>query len=404
MSTQITVVRGDPALIDTAKRVQEANRAAQLQRERDQRTEAKIADAIQANAESLLVDSRPIGGNPDTSVDRRPSAQRKGGTVFGAWLDTRTTIDPAISVLRVGTPNFGASAEANYYETSSIMVGQVPRGRKDVNASEILVLPAGAGSGVFVYVQNTITTAAVITPTSQLQSLVATAYEIFPFLVTADSVTQLTVPDGLRDRIEAICPPISPNTTQFFSFTSATGVTTTITAPWVDEALWKSARPYGNYAPQNAVLARSFGTGRLNSSFHGSFFGFTDRLDFYSPAIYDYLTGELNLLASSATEYAAMREQLNPAAPRKFLAPCVQTCSTNDTEFYVTTTQPSTIFTPVPAAVFKLDKKYTVDNGQLQVSGGPPFSGNYYCWDWDKPAYCRQRLFELGFTPGDLKP
>lgn len=71
MSTRITVTSSSDGLLASAKQVQNANRAAQLQRELDRRTTATVGTEL-----ASAVIQPPIGGNPDTSVRRRPAAQR----------------------------------------------------------------------------------------------------------------------------------------------------------------------------------------------------------------------------------------------------------------------------------------------------------------------------------------
>lgn len=76
MSTYITVTSGTGALVNRVKQVQQANREAQLQRENDTALQAQAtADVAQQAAQT----QRPIGGNPDTSIERRPAAQRQAG-------------------------------------------------------------------------------------------------------------------------------------------------------------------------------------------------------------------------------------------------------------------------------------------------------------------------------------
>lgn len=72
MSTTITVTSGTGALVNRVKQVQQANREAQLQRERDQAVELQAAKEITLNTPSDL----PIGGNPDVRIERRPAAMR----------------------------------------------------------------------------------------------------------------------------------------------------------------------------------------------------------------------------------------------------------------------------------------------------------------------------------------
>lgn len=121
MSTYITVASDTSSLVNRVKQVQHANREAQLQRQRDIALEAEIANESQlATAQA----ERPIGGNPDTSIDRRPSAQRKGLTVGNVWLATdiyaRTLASgivalPADSVFGVGYTGPGSIEVGNRY-------------------------------------------------------------------------------------------------------------------------------------------------------------------------------------------------------------------------------------------------------------------------------------------------
>ena len=84
MSTRITVTSGSDALLASAKQVQDANRAAQLQRERDARTTATATAEVQATTLQP-----PVGGNPDTSIKRRPAAQRDTATLIPFALSWR---------------------------------------------------------------------------------------------------------------------------------------------------------------------------------------------------------------------------------------------------------------------------------------------------------------------------
>lgn len=233
-----------------------------------------------------------------------------------------------------------------------------------------------------------------------------TAYQIYAFLVTPKAVKVLNLPAKARDYIQALCPPITLNATAnkltesgggqvagygpnspTFTFTLP-GVFTPL--PAVDQNAWRSSTTYGNYASGNDVLAKQYGLGFLQSVDHAG--------RFFSPAVFPYLKGELNLQTATAKQYAAMRVQLGNRPPAKFLAPCVRTCRTDDTEFYVTRTQPATINNAIRTSLFNLDSNYTVEKGE--ISDGDV----YYCWDWDKPDYCVKQLKALGFTAADLKP
>lgn len=84
MSTYITVTSDTSRLVNRVKQVQQTNREAQLQRERDTTLQAKVQAEL-ADTSSDTDVSR--GGNPDTSVDRRPAAHRVGKIgVFPVWI------------------------------------------------------------------------------------------------------------------------------------------------------------------------------------------------------------------------------------------------------------------------------------------------------------------------------
>jgi hypothetical protein len=76
MSTYITVTSGTGALVDRVKQVQQTSREAQLQRESDTALQAQANAEVAKQAQQT---QRPIGGNPNTSIERRPAAQRQGG-------------------------------------------------------------------------------------------------------------------------------------------------------------------------------------------------------------------------------------------------------------------------------------------------------------------------------------
>lgn len=86
MATYITVDNGDEALVEAARKLQEANRQAQLERQRNAALEARAR--INKNLTDLQ-NTKPEGGGPDTSVDSRPAAQREASGIFAAELITR---------------------------------------------------------------------------------------------------------------------------------------------------------------------------------------------------------------------------------------------------------------------------------------------------------------------------
>ena len=499
MSTYITVTSGTGALVTRVKQVQQANREAQLQRESDTALQAQIDNAIAREASQT---ERPIGGNPDTSIERRPSAQREAGAVMGVTYSLNVDSTEARTVkLRVGTTDFALSAEigeifdpglvtindvtlpnsgsggdaveavgglqyydsffTNPYQAWSgldasgigapplLYQGSVPppaSSQVDVwtasydtfsaDCSATLVLPAGGQNCVFIYVHNKIKafntyrriqrrtqerenprtetdlvdrigtgtwydmrqTNRVIFEYVDTQQFAA--YQIYAFLVTSKAVSPITVPSEALTYIQALCPPITVNATAQKLTESGGGQVSGYgpgsssyfftlpnvydQAPAVDQAAWQDSTVYGTYPVDNDVLAKQFGIGWLQYSDHSG--------NFFSPAVFAYLKGGLDLQAADAKQYAAMRLQLGGLPPRKYLAPCVQTCATEDTEFYSTKTEPVSITTALDETLFRLERRYAVKKGE--VSAGDL----YFCWDWDKRNYCRQQLSSLGFS------
>lgn len=111
MATYVTVNSGDAGLVARARQLQQANREAQLQRQNDAALQTRAEGEITSAAQPL---QGPQGGLPDTSVDRRPAAQRRGATllpfaiswrgVLGGPYDTSVvTVLRTVEVLGSGT-------------------------------------------------------------------------------------------------------------------------------------------------------------------------------------------------------------------------------------------------------------------------------------------------------------
>lgn len=106
MSTYITVTSGTGALVNRVKQVQQASREAQLQRERDLPLQGKLTAEVIERDQVL----QPRGGNPDTSIQRRPAAQRGGfalayvGSGFNSSLavNTKSYAPPSLYPLYPG--------------------------------------------------------------------------------------------------------------------------------------------------------------------------------------------------------------------------------------------------------------------------------------------------------------
>lgn len=309
--------------------------------------------------------------------------------------------------------------------------------------SQVYVLPAGPGSCVFVYHQNKFKLFNVfrkirrrsqssVNPRSQVSTVATitgmTWYDarqedstIYEFdhveqfaeysahcvIVSSNGVREIPAPAGLMALLRRISPPVTSNSKTTTTYSSGGGQyitagppydpsyfyalpTTTQQVDGFSNAVWEGTAAYGAASAANEVLAKQFGMGYLNEVDHKG--------NFFTPAVFQYLGGNLSLSGAASRDYAAMRAAYYPRAPRKFLAPCVEFCLTSDTQFYVTQTQPATTTSMVPNSAFKKDKAYLVKNGES--SPGDVF----YAWDWGDKASCRASLLALGFSSSDLVP
>lgn len=242
-------------------------------------------------------------------------------------------------------------------------------------------------------------------------------YEIFAFYVDDSSVRQLEVPDALDSAIRSLHPPLAVNDTApylssrvytRFEFADVAGssdepanyngpVTDTYsTVPVVNISKQRQESLHGAYKEvdaRNAVLARQFGLGYLNEEGHDG--------NFFSPAVFRFMESPMNLSISSAKNYAYMRSTYFSNAPRKYLAPCVNSNSCTEQQsvgFDATTNAPVDIDTAVLASSFRREARYDVAlNGVYDYEV-------VFGWDWDNPTYCATKLKALGFTSADLRP
>ncbi len=232
-------------------------------------------------------------------------------------------------------------------------------------------------------------------------------YSAYCVIVSSNSVREIPAPAGLMALLRRISPPVTSNSKTTTTYSSGGGQyitagppydpsyfyalpTTTQQVDGFSNAVWEGTAAYGAASAANEVLAKQFGMGYLNEADHKG--------NFFTPAVFQYLGGNLSLSGAASRDYAAMRAAYYPRAPRKFLAPCVEFCLTSDTQFYVTQTQPATTTSMVPNSAFKKDKAYLVKNGES--SPGDVF----YAWDWGDKASCRASLLALGFSSSDLVP
>ena len=505
MPTRIVVTRSPSSLVEKVKEVQDANRKSQLEKEADAELLEEARDA--SEAASL---EPPQGGQPDTSVNRRPSAQRFSGGIFAAEVEAGIANPDGPFTVRVSVPGTGYSLEVEAQSTGkgSIAIpptvidnslftiyGTVYRYESDGSwatyrngsfgsatnysdpfaepprsstqtdyiytvsnragdQSTSMLLPLTGKDGVLIYVQNSIdiynlyervdtriyesvnernigvnlitgeqnvwgdlgysadwdASGHTNNTYTMIDQAVFAAYEIFAFYVSEDGVKQLDVPEALDTHIRAICPPVSVNgTASYFStidydlyyehdrnayvdVIQTNRVVTYQSEPAFDLNTWRSSSRYGTDNSTNIALAQHFGLGYLSTTNHSG--------PFFTPAVYTYLNGPMNLNTDSAKNYEDMRSTYFSNAPFTFYAPCARTNACLDdtvTEFDVLRTQPTNVTTAVAQSSFRR-------NPQTDVTIGDPSGEVLYAWNWGKPGECRQKLVDLGFALSDLVP
>ncbi len=84
MSTRIIVSYDQAELVQRAQEAQSANRQSQQQRSRDQATQAKVKQQTAAGSETQ---EQPIGGQPDTGIQRQVAAMRDGSFPALGFVD-----------------------------------------------------------------------------------------------------------------------------------------------------------------------------------------------------------------------------------------------------------------------------------------------------------------------------
>lgn len=351
MSTFITVSGGSGALVTRVKQVQQANREAQLQRENDTLLQAQLAAEFE---QAAAVAERPLGGNPDTSIDRRPAAQRVG----------------AVAAVRFQWGTYERVPNTNYrasYLTVSTATRSVTLDWRGVD------LP---GAELF----------SALLPVQRNTAL---------FIWTGDPDPWIPMQEVTGDPASTGYVPIDPaNITKVVLVTPTT--LREITPP---AGLAEKMRAWGTlaYFEDQWALTRHFGMLQPSGIYNGT-------LSYWTPAVFAGLNG--TTVSASQTErsnYAYMRTNFFQAAPSFFLAtedfaapsynPLLRT-------WRQTNYEPETVTTPVPAGQLrKASSGYNV-----KISSNEEGDNFYYSWDWNKPAQCRSQLLTLGFEPEDLVP
>lgn len=351
MSTYITVTGGASTLVNRVKQVQQANREAQLQRESDTALQTQLKGNL---ANEAAVAERPLGGNPDTSVDRRPAAHRVGAlaAVRFQWGTYE----------RVPNTNYRASYLTVSTATRSVTLDW--RG-VDLPGAELFsaLLPVKRNTALFIWTGDP-------DPWIPLQEVTGNPDSVGFVPLDPAKITKvvLVTPKTLRE----ITPPAG---------------------------LVEKMRAWGSlaYFENQWALTRQFGMLQPSGVYNGT-------LNYWTPAVFAGLNGlTVSATQTQRSNYDYMRTNYFPTAPSFFLAtedyaapsynPLLRT-------WRQTSFQPELLTTPVPVdQLRKASPGYNV-----KLSSNDEGDNFYYSWDWNKPAVCRKELLALGFQPGDLVP
>lgn len=188
--------------------------------------------------------------------------------------------------------------------------------------------------------------------------------------------------------------------------------------PIWDENTYDNSALYGTVPEVSKAFARSFGIGTFLTTVGPgetnptpTLPSFTSHLgggNYYGPAMYRYLKGDLDFPTNAITTYNVMRPIIGASFPGKLLtldfvllrdyvedAPTFVGTATDNR----TSDSPESIYT-------RMDR-----NKFLQKRSDVPIRANddtydftqfTYCWDWGTPGYCVQQLVSLGFAPADI--
>jgi hypothetical protein len=226
-------------------------------------------------------------------------------------------------------------------------------------------------------------------------------WEAYAFAVSKKKTRKITMPSILEGHLKELFPPMALNdTTNYRGFPFLYPTLDPYPVQTFNTPKWRDSSRYGNYSRGNETLPVAFGIGELNG-FHGGNLGSLNRSEFFSPAVYQFLTGPMTV-SNDSRNYQYMRETYFQNAPNYYLSQCHldNTCDDTKIGFDVTREQPIDIITPVRDEAFRQKGAYDV-----KLNGADKnLDFLYYAWNWDKPAYCQQQAISLGFTAADLRP
>lgn len=233
------------------------------------------------------------------------------------------------------------------------------------------------------------------------------------YVVSEKKIRQLQLPAGLNTMINTLYPDPSLGTDPYDSFTSGVDYgsgytyspegnvekgTLTAQIPKLNYDVYFGHSPYeddlkGEYNglnEQTRIFARHFGIGNYVRPYHAS-------ITYFTPAIYTWLKGQMDLSHASPTNlaYAGYRQNFFANAPSLYIDPTVGESSAvwdNTDRAGITRQTPVRVDEAMPFAAFTQRKKL------------PNSQATYISWDWGNMSYCRQQALDLGFQEADLAP
>lgn len=457
MSTTITVSTGASSLVARSKQVQQDNRAGLLQLAKDSALQARLTfNQAQQGSNSL----RPLGGNPDTSIDRKPAAFRNDPNLevfhllvgYGRWsIFDYPNLDPGNSIsLDPPTPSYSGlhwglqiypiyrsnpnQPDLTLYAFEPPLQWTLNYEVRGIERLNTFLLPIDGKRAVYVMYWQW---RHAWVPEGTLQDIHTTHLKCA--LVTSTSARELTPPSRLRAELERLYPQLpAPDKLLSMNIYDANG-------NYVESksGLWDwNGRTSGEWDPINHrahKVVTAFGVGDYSEEGHRLDYGFDFQLPeelrtdgcFFSPGVYELLLNpQVSVWCqqhpSDADDYAQVRTQFIDPLGSKFddakFCDVFWQFRTSPGSVTFNSTRRSTKNSATPAdrkvampenssglGAWKQNKD---DNIKENVTWPERDLANdywtypqtFYAANWDNPAYCLGKLRQLGFSDSDLVP
>lgn len=226
-----------------------------------------------------------------------------------------------------------------------------------------------------------------------------TSHEVFLDDVVANDVLCVLVTGALATQVDPSAQLIAAcdSLVKPIELSDATGTTTTtilgaVEFEWGDLSETRTfsevttpafelsnlpKQPYADSPPEQQVLSKQLGIGYLETSDHSG--------KFYTPAVYEWLSGNATLTTSYSEVTPAFYQPGDANNPFVGVYLSVGNGTEDAIEMRATATQPIDITTAHAALDW-----VTINTASRY--------GDYLVWDWGNPEYCQQRLQALGMN------